>query len=324
LEFEQGPGAYVLETGDEVRHDRTLGVSSVLAGAQRPRDESYQAGFPMLQRGRHVDRGHLIPHSGGGDFGPNIYAQDWALNRGLSEDGRRYRAMERQAITHGGFFFVGLRYCDETDYPALVEIGTVIDGVLDVAALRNRFDDAALAAFPPPDDQRELIADQLRSLTSAGIGDLGEEAVRALLEADGIPFIGVGDSELERDEGRQDLDMVVLFGDEVTVIEVKSRHASKLAGSVTRAGNLRRPQLRAREGRSRQGSAEYAAPRLEQFMTVDGTAAARLYVVDLRLLVIQWFPLDEHGRAGRPTELPVSALDEVTAAFEVLREAGRA
>lgn len=62
-----------------------------------------------------VDRGHLIPHLSGGEFGPNIFRQDRALNRGWSEQGKRYRALEREAAaTPGTLYFGHLIYTDDT------------------------------------------------------------------------------------------------------------------------------------------------------------------------------------------------------------------
>jgi hypothetical protein len=60
------------------------------------RDAAYQAGYPLPERvgSRPVDRGHFVPYSGGGLFGPKMFVQDRALNRGWSTQGRIYRATE--------------------------------------------------------------------------------------------------------------------------------------------------------------------------------------------------------------------------------------
>ena len=52
--------------------------------------------------GELVDPGQLIPHFSGGEFGPNIIRQDRALNRGWSEEGTRYRTLEREAAVIPG------------------------------------------------------------------------------------------------------------------------------------------------------------------------------------------------------------------------------
>jgi hypothetical protein len=65
-----------------------------------------------------VDRGHLIPHLSGGKFGPNIFRRDWALNRGWSAQGKRYRALDREAAAVPGTLFFGhLLYVDDSAYP---------------------------------------------------------------------------------------------------------------------------------------------------------------------------------------------------------------
>jgi hypothetical protein len=38
----------------------------------------------------------------GGEFGPNIFRQDRSLNRGWSQEGRRFRALEREAAAIPG------------------------------------------------------------------------------------------------------------------------------------------------------------------------------------------------------------------------------
>ena len=98
------------------------GATPPIVGA---RDKSYQRGFPMSPAsGNAVDRGHLIPRLSGGEFGPNIYRQDRQLNQGHSEEGKRYRALEREAAASPGTFYFGhLLYADDTAYPSHVEVG---------------------------------------------------------------------------------------------------------------------------------------------------------------------------------------------------------
>ena len=105
------------------------------------RDVSYQRGFPMApDHGSPVDRGHLILHMSGGEFGPNIFRQDRALNRGWSEQGKRYRALERAAAgTPGALYFGHLLYADDTAYPGQVEIAVLLPGAtLTVEPFDNR------------------------------------------------------------------------------------------------------------------------------------------------------------------------------------------
>ena len=89
--------------------------------------------------GASVDRGHLIPHLSGGEFGPNIFRQDRALNRGWSEQGKRYRALEREAAaTPGTLYFGHLIYADDTAYPYEIETGLIRDDKLHVERFHNR------------------------------------------------------------------------------------------------------------------------------------------------------------------------------------------
>ena len=87
-----------------------------------------------------VDRGHLIPHLSGGEFGPNIFRQDRALNRGWSEQGKRYRALERAAVGTPGALYLGhLLYADDTAYPNRIEIAVLLAGeALRVEQFDNR------------------------------------------------------------------------------------------------------------------------------------------------------------------------------------------
>ena len=100
---------------------RDLACRTVAAWALTPsvvhrRDKSYQRGFPTVADERSpVDRGHLIPHMSGDEFGPNIFRQDRSLNQGRSEQGKRYRALERAAATvPGALYFGHLLYADDT------------------------------------------------------------------------------------------------------------------------------------------------------------------------------------------------------------------
>jgi hypothetical protein len=82
----------------------------------------------------------MVPHQIGGDLGQNIFPQDRELNRRWSEQGQRYRALEREAAaTPGTFFFCRLVYTDETDFPGWVELGVLRADGLHVDRFRNRF-----------------------------------------------------------------------------------------------------------------------------------------------------------------------------------------
>jgi hypothetical protein len=142
FEFEQIGATYWFDFASSAalpQEDRTVAAWALTPRDIRRRDSSYQRGFPMApDHGSPVDRGHLIPHMSGGEFGPNIFRQDRALNQGRSEQGKRYRALERAAArTPGALYFGHLLYADETAYPKQIEIAVLLPG----AALRvEQFD----------------------------------------------------------------------------------------------------------------------------------------------------------------------------------------
>jgi hypothetical protein len=143
-EFEQIGAMYWFDFASSAalpQEDRTITAWAVTPTEIRRRDSSYQRGFPMIPDDESpVDRGHLIPHLSGGEFGPNIFRQDRALNRGRSEQGKRYRALERAAAgTPGALYFGRLLYLDDTAYPSQIEIAVLLPNeALRVAQFDNR------------------------------------------------------------------------------------------------------------------------------------------------------------------------------------------
>src|SRR5664280_439245 len=130
LTFKQAGATYLFDnaSSEDLSHDdRTVAAWALTPADVSKRDVSYQRGFPMAaDEQAPVDRGHLIPHLSGGEFGPNIFRQDRALNRGWSEEGKRYRAMEREAAERPGSFYFGhLLYDDDSDWPHEIETGVV-------------------------------------------------------------------------------------------------------------------------------------------------------------------------------------------------------
>ena len=145
LQFVQPGATYLFDLASAVgadQEDRTLAAWTVTPPTVAKRDVSYQRGFPLPPDpdGTLVDRGHLIPHLSGGEFGPNIFRQRRDLNRGWSSQGKRFRALEREAATTPGTFYFGhLLYDDGTAYPTEIEIGLLRGGTLHVDRFRNRF-----------------------------------------------------------------------------------------------------------------------------------------------------------------------------------------
>lgn len=145
VQFEQSGATYLFDFASAVgaaQEDRTVAAWAVTPPAVGTRDTSYQRGFPLPPDpdGTPVDRGHLIPHLSGGEFGPNIFRQHRALNRGWSEQGKRFRALEREAAaTPGAFYYGHLLYEDDTAYPTEIETGLLRGTDLHVERFRNRF-----------------------------------------------------------------------------------------------------------------------------------------------------------------------------------------
>src|SRR6266545_2291859 len=108
------------------------------SGATYLFDFASAVGAPQ-EDGTFVDRGHLIPHLSGSEFGPNIFRQHRALNRGWSEQGKRFRALEREAAAAPGMIYFGhLLYEDDSAYPTVIETGLLRGGTLHVEVFRNR------------------------------------------------------------------------------------------------------------------------------------------------------------------------------------------
>ena len=145
VQFTQSGATYLFDLASAVgagQEDRTVAAWTVTPATVSKRDVSYQRGFPLTADpgSPPVDRGHLIPNLSGGEFGPNIFRQDRSLNRGWSQEGRRFRALEREAAAIPGTFYFGhLLYRDDTAYPMEIEIGILQGGTLHVERFRNRF-----------------------------------------------------------------------------------------------------------------------------------------------------------------------------------------
>jgi hypothetical protein len=144
VQFTQSGATYLFDFASSVgagQEDRTVAAWIVTPATISKRDVSYQRGFPLAADpgSSSVDRGHLIPNLSGGEFGPNIFRQDRSLNRGWSQEGRRFRALEREAAIPGAFYFGHLLYEDDSAYPMEIEIGILRDDALYVERFQNRF-----------------------------------------------------------------------------------------------------------------------------------------------------------------------------------------
>jgi hypothetical protein len=201
--FPHGTAAYLFDNAGEPQAERTvLAVGRPEAPAQA-RDATYQHGYPLpeLHANRRVDRGHFIPYTSGGLYGPNLFVQDRALNRGWSEQGKKYRALERRAIAEApnSLMFILSHYIDETDVPGFLNLGVISAAGLTVDTFRNRYDNPETLSLDV----------HLSGASDSQIGALGEETSSILLEDDVAgTIVAMGDAGMPRTAGRQDLDSI--------------------------------------------------------------------------------------------------------------------
>lgn len=171
-EFSHGPAVYLFDTSGSPQAERTVLAVAHPEPPASARDAAYQRGHPLPDKlaGRSVDRGHFVPYTAGGLFGPNLYVQDRALNRGWSSDGRDYRALERAAVAGAPttLMFIRPLYADDSDIPEFLDLGVVAGPDLTVRRFRNRFDTV------PSDGDGTLVV-YLRGATDAKIGALGKK-----------------------------------------------------------------------------------------------------------------------------------------------------
>jgi len=131
LDWFQGQNAfwYLFDSTPEGATDETRPANRVVAAwgssnpASRVGDRRVLRRFPLPQRpGRRVDRGHLVALASGGGENVNLVPQATMLNRGWSEAGRRWRALERICGgTECVFLFVTVSYDDVSDVPSEFE-----------------------------------------------------------------------------------------------------------------------------------------------------------------------------------------------------------
>jgi hypothetical protein len=90
--------------------------------------------FPLPRMvGRSMDRGHLVAMASGGGENVNLVPQATKLNRGRSEAGKRWRALERVcAQSSGVFLFVTVFYNDLSDTPADFEFRVRVPGRVEI------------------------------------------------------------------------------------------------------------------------------------------------------------------------------------------------
>jgi hypothetical protein len=136
--FDAAPTMAGADEGD----DRVVAVWGCSRPPNGPRDRGRQGGFipnppTWSQAGR--DRGHFVAHAAGAGMDMNLFPQAAGLNRGTSDQGKVWKAMERYVVTHPGTpLFVRPTYVDPTWIPATIDYGVLIDGSLWCERFRNR------------------------------------------------------------------------------------------------------------------------------------------------------------------------------------------
>lgn len=328
VSFIEDKGAqYIFDRGADAEgpSPRTIAAFGSVNPDIAPRDTYYQAGFPLPERQRPIDRGHLMPHSAGGLFGPNIIPQDRALNRGWSAQGKRYRAMERRAISRpGNILFCRPIYTDATDYPERIDLGFVSASRIYAETFLNREDSFVQRVLAGQEPNNAELTEILDFLTVSELGDVGEETARAYLEdRAGATIVALGDSKLPRQHGRQDLDVLAIVDDELVAYEVKTTYSASLAGRRTVAGNLYSPPLRRKRRRADgieshdQSSDAYILDRVANVIDVDDEVllTSRVIKVDLKGLVLQQFNVEQPGLRRRPISPVVDCIGFVRTAI---------
>ena len=127
---------------DQRVRDRIVGVLGMSLPMRRRRRGSLPKDWvehPEEVDSSGRDKGHFIAHAIGGGLDMNVFSQARDLNRGLSEQGKVYRLMERYCYENAGTFcFSRPVYDDATSIPRWVEFGLLRDdGSLWVEVFEN-------------------------------------------------------------------------------------------------------------------------------------------------------------------------------------------
>ncbi len=133
-------------TPAEAVEDRVIGVHGRSALAADKRKDQLMRGRPLgpvdvmpEEKRSDYDKGHFIAHSMGGGLEINIFPQIRSLNRGWSDRGKVFRAMERYCQDHPRTYcFCHPIYAGCSWHPARIEFGVLRrDGTLWVETFEN-------------------------------------------------------------------------------------------------------------------------------------------------------------------------------------------
>ena len=117
-------------TGSSV-HDRLVAAHCFSKTVEKKRDKSrarssHKGAMVNPMNGVLYDKGHALAHSIGGGLDVNLFPQLAEINRGRSEKGKLFRAMEQFSSSNPGTFtYIRLFYNDETWFPNSFEYGVM-------------------------------------------------------------------------------------------------------------------------------------------------------------------------------------------------------
>lgn len=116
---------FVHEITKEQRVVAAYGITgNNLEKRNKSRMQAFIGGFESIPHYKGFDKGHLISHKIGGMLEQNLFPQKKEVNRGWSEDGKRYRKIERFCERNEGLFmFSRPLYNNPSWIPFAVEIG---------------------------------------------------------------------------------------------------------------------------------------------------------------------------------------------------------
>jgi hypothetical protein len=145
VEVAQGALTYLFDMAPAtaaVGDSRVVAVWGRSIAAPAPRDRQRQAGFvPVPERWSRAgyDRGHLVAHAAGGGMDMNFFPQAKGLNRGTTEQGKAWRALERAAVASPGTpLLVRPTYDGDGWAPERIDCCVVVDGGLRAERFDNR------------------------------------------------------------------------------------------------------------------------------------------------------------------------------------------
>jgi len=128
-QIEEYPNDEADTLADDYIEERTIvayGYSSKPQNERDANDKNMRVDDQRKWADKETDRGHFIAHSFGGNIWVNIFPQRRDINRGTSEAGKRYKAMENYLLKNEGIFcFSRPIYFDFYNRPYLIEYGYI-------------------------------------------------------------------------------------------------------------------------------------------------------------------------------------------------------